>query len=147
MYLITNWKNFQNQLELAVPWKNFRPMVFISSCNSTMISFQSPTPSFMCMHSRTLLYVYGIFTFLPFANVQKVGMSQSYPHRMLFYFMIGVKVDLALFGTQTQHAPQQNMGAAEHFSFSSPMLAPTIHLTRESHVRFCALWWNKLNRI
>jgi hypothetical protein len=43
---------------------------------------------------------------------------------MLFYFMIGVKVDLALFGTQTQHAPQQNMGAAEHFSFSSPMLAP-----------------------
>ena len=98
----------------------------------------------LCFHVHALkntvirLILYGIFTFLPFANLQKVGVSQSYPPRMLFYFMIGVKVDLALFGTQTQHAPQQNMGAAEHLSFSSPMVAPTVHLTRESHAPFCA---------
>lgn len=50
---------------------------------------------------------------------KKFGVSQSYPPRMLFSFMIGVKVDLALFGTQTQHAPQQNMSAAEHLFLMS----------------------------
>jgi hypothetical protein len=106
-----------------------------------LISVPHPLLSF---HEHALknnairLILCGIFSFLQFANLQKSWVSQSYPPRMLSSFIIGVKVDLALFGTQTQHAPQQNMGAAEHLSFSSPMLVPTVHLTGESHVRFCA---------
>jgi len=52
--------------------------------------------------------------------------------------MIVVKVALALF--DKQHALQQNMTAAEHFSFGFPISCAGTYspIARESHVHFYA---------